>query len=339
MGLLCGLGNYTNKLVQEKDLNRMIALIGAGQLGSRYLQGMAGVERYALRIWVCDPRGEARERAWDRWCEVGGEQSAHEVLLVEGVEELPEEIDLVIVATTADLRPAAVEALSGHSQVRFWILEKVLAQSVEGLARLRLGVAGAEGCWVNTTRRLMRWHRELKQRVAAAPSLSVERSGPQWGLLCNAIHFMDLVAWITGEEVVAVRRGDGGLRWVDAKRPGFLEAEGELEVRFSGGTVLSLAVDPEEAEGSLTIVGEEGVYWLDEMQGRGWSPLKEPFDGELEMQSQLTAPLVEQILTSGTCGLPTFEESAALHQPLLAGLLHEWNLDHPHSPATSLSIT
>ena len=82
---------------------KTLALIGAGQLGSRYLQGLAGVERYALRIWVCDPRGEARERAWDRWCEVGGEQSPHEVLLVEGGEELPEEIDLAIVETTAEV--------------------------------------------------------------------------------------------------------------------------------------------------------------------------------------------------------------------------------------------
>ena len=320
-------------------MNKVVALLGAGQLGSRYLQGLAAVTQYALRIWVCDPRGEARERAWVRWCEVGGEETGHEVRFVDQVEDLPREIDLAIVATTADLRPGVVEALAGRARVRYWILEKVLAQSLEDLERLRAAVAGSEGCWVNTPRRLMRWHRELKRRVEEAPSLRVERSGLQWGLLCNAIHFLDLVAWMTGEEVVTVRRGDAGLRWVEAKRPGFLEAEGELEIRFSGETVLSLSVDPEAAGGTLTLVGGDEVYRLDEAQGKGWSPLNNPLDGQLELQSQLTAPLVERLLAHGTCDLPTFEESAPLHEQFLKGVLHEWNLDHPHSPATSLPIT
>ena len=47
--------------------------------------------------------------------------------------------------------------------------------------------------------------------------------------------------------------------------------------------------------------------------------------GQLSFQSVLTAPLVEQILTSGCCDLPTLADSASQHRPFLDALLKHWN--------------
>ena len=46
-----------------------VAIIGAGQLGSRYLQGMASC-KLPLDIIVIDPNQESLIQAQDRWNEV-----------------------------------------------------------------------------------------------------------------------------------------------------------------------------------------------------------------------------------------------------------------------------
>jgi hypothetical protein len=42
-------------------------------------------------------------------------------------------------------------------------------------------------------------------------------------------------------------------------------------------------------------------------------------------QSQLTGSLVEEIMSSGSCKLPSYKESAHLHKPLLSAYLNHYN--------------
>ena len=80
-----------------------LALIGAGNIGSRYLQGLAKCRRN-LNITVVDPSPQALQLANERWKEVKGHNSPHRITFSQKTYPDHKCLDLAIVATSADIR-------------------------------------------------------------------------------------------------------------------------------------------------------------------------------------------------------------------------------------------
>ena len=137
-----------------------ILLIGAGQLGSRYLQGLATCETL-LEIFVIDPNEKSLESAQLRWEEEASGNILHTVLFSQTLEKISSDIDLCLVTTTADVRLSVVEQVLSRCRVWYWVLEKVLAQFVGHINRLEQLLLNAEGAWVNTPRRSNSWHQQI----------------------------------------------------------------------------------------------------------------------------------------------------------------------------------
>ena len=299
-------------------------LVGAGQLGSRYLQGLAGVNQQ-LSITVVDPSSSSLELARQRLAEVSPATS-HEVQFSRSLDEAPKQLDLALVVTPAHCRAEVVAAISAQHEVSAWILEKVLAQSSQQVDQIERALAGHPRLWVNTPRRLMAWHQEIKaQLLSSGPAaLRLRMAGGTWGLACNAIHFIDLVCWWTGASVDVVdtrRLGD----WQPSKRSGFQEVFGCLMVNFHDGSTLELICNQSDTAPRIEVETPEGIWLIEETAGKAVGPSGQQIAGQLSFQSALTAPLVEQILTFGRCELPSLADSAAQHRPFLDALLQHWN--------------
>lgn len=301
-----------------------VLLVGAGQLGSRYLQGLAGIDRQ-LKITVVDPSLVALDVAKKRLSEVSS-SIKHQLQFSTSLDEAPKQLDLALVATPAHCRSEVVGAIAAQHKVNAWILEKVLAQSSQQVDQIEKTLAGHSRVWVNTPRRLMTWHQEIKaQLLTCDPSgLRVRMSGGNWGLACNAIHFIDLVSWWTGDSVDGVDcRGLGD--WQSSKRSGFQEVFGCLMVNFRDGSTLELICNQSDAAPRIEVETTEGIWLIEETAGKALCPSGQEIAGQLSFQSALTAPLVEQILTLGRCELPSLADSAAQHRPFLGALLQHWN--------------
>jgi predicted dehydrogenase len=312
-------------------------LVGAGQLGSRYLQGLVRVDR-ELSITVVDNSSSSLDLAWQRLAEVSP-ATGHEVRFSTSLDEAPKQLDLVLVSVPAHCRADVVTAISARHQVTAWILEKVLAQSSQQVGQIEKTFEGHSRVWVNTPRRIMTWHQEIKaQLLASGPAaLRVLLAGGTWGLACNAIHFIDLVSWWTGGSVVGVDcRGLGD--WLPSKRSGFQEVFGSLIVHFREGSTLELICNQSDAAPRIEVETQEGIWLIDETAGRAIGPSGQEIAGQLSLQSALTAPLVEQILTFGRCELPSLADSAAQHRPFLDALLQHWNQSQlRHDSAVSIT--
>ena len=139
----------------------LILISGAGQLGSRYLQGMAKCKS-PLRIFVHDCNKRSIELAKKRCDEVSSQNNAHVVSYITSLEKLPRTIDIAIVSTTADVRLSAVNDICKNTNVNYWVLEKVLAQSENDLDKL-ISIINSSTAWVNTPRRLMPWYQNIKE--------------------------------------------------------------------------------------------------------------------------------------------------------------------------------
>ncbi len=309
-----------------------VAVIGGGQLGSRHLQGLIHCSG-PLEIHVVDPDGDALRVAQRRWSEAGGPQSLHATNFLTDMESLPDQLDLAVVSTTAAVRPDVVERLSGRSEVGSWLLEKVLAQSHNDLDRIATAIGDSAHVWVNTWARTTPWFQEIRSRVGAGPFI-VDVKGASWGMGCNAIHFMDLFAWWTGENPTVVDGAGLDLCWPDAKRSGHHELSGLLRIEFSSGTILLLRSTAPPVPGSragtdrikqMAIQTKQDLWEVhepfSETAGSAVAESGERIDGRVEYQSERTGPIVNSILETGTCDLPDLATSSHHHRLLLTGLL------------------
>lgn len=305
---------------------KRIVLIGAGQLGSRHLQGLAQVEVPSY-IDVVDPSPTSLDLARQRFQEMAPGM-VREVCYVPSLEAIPEQVDLAIVATGADVRASIVEALLGRCKVSHLIMEKVLFQKEVDYAKVgKLFNSCGVTAVVNCPRRLYPFYQNLRELLASDGPLSLAVEGSLWGLGCNAVHFLDLFAYLTREGVCHIEEADLGDRVLESKRLGYVEFTGTI----SGGnsrqdrfTITSSAEPGKEAHICIKNakrhieIYETGGKVLETDRASG-AVVEKPFS--VIYQSQLTGRVATEILTRGTCGLTPYLDSAALHLPMLQAFL------------------
>ena len=303
-----------------------IALIGTGQIGSRYLQGLVKVKS-KIKILAVEPIPQAQKAAQQCWIEAGGDKSGHEIEWVSDLNYKNSNIDLAIIATSSFNRSVLIKNVRLKINPKYWIIEKVLAQSKTEIDLIKSEVIKAKGTWVNTPRRLMNWHNQLKSKFYGQGPLRVIKSGALWGLACNSIHFIDLVSWWTGESLLSVNSVGLDRTWFKSKRSGYFDVSGDLFIKFSGGTELVLRSNSESTEDvvSVQIFNNNNFWTIYEDNGIASSSNGTIINGQLEYQSEITGPMVTQILKYGTCDLPTLNESSELHRIFLDSMLVHWN--------------
>lgn len=318
---------------------RSVAVIGAGQLGSRYLQGLAGCAA-SLDIHVQDPDNQALRVAELRWREILPSER-HRVTFHQDSSAIPSDIEVAVVSTTAGVRPTVMEEFATGHEVQYWIIEKVVAQGLRDLERVAGAINGALGAWVNTWPRVTPWYQRLRALSVGRSPWRFEAVGRSWGMGCNAVHLLDLCSWWTDRKLVVVETDGLDSTWRPAKRPGFHEPNGRLVARYEDGSWLTLWADaPAIVDGCRLPAGLDDLeHFVIEAEGDRWEvadPLSEEgarasgsggkvLTGRVEYQSERTAGLVEGILADGQCGLPTLDESIGLHRIFLGAMIAHWN--------------
>lgn len=315
-----------------------VVISGAGQLGSRHLQGLSTCS-LPLDIYVQDPSDGSLNMSQERWLEVAASSATpHRLNLCRSLAELPRQVDVAIVATPADVRPAIVAGITEQSQVNYWILEKVLARSVEALQQIRNSVGSASQAWVNTPRRALPWHQAIKAALVSGRPMELRVDGGDWGLACNSIHFLDMFAWLTGETLEDCRTDGLDPQWVASKRPGNMEVMGRLEARFSGGSNVQLTARSGDVVYAFEFTDGEHAWHMDEVAGMASRSDGLAIPGRIPYQSEVTGGLVETLLETGSCTLPTLDQSAQIHSVFLRSLLSHWQ-SHVNACATEVPIT
>lgn len=308
---------------------KTIVIIGAGQLGSRHLQGL-GTCLQPLSIHLLDPSAESLERARSRFAEVDGATVRHTLHVATRVQELPRQVDLAISATTADIRLASLRPLLAHAKVANLILEKVLFQTLVDYddARTLLDTSKSR-TWVNCPRRMFPFYAGLKEFFGDDAPTLMQVTGSNWGLGCNGVHFSDLFAFLTGNSELHYDTGMLDPQVYPSKRSGFFEIAGTLVGRHAGAQLELQSTMNGSGRHLILLRAANKAALVDEVSGvarllRGdgtWS--EEHF--QVPYQSQLTGQAADDILNGRPVPLPNFETSARIHIALLTPLLAHFN--------------
>ena len=299
-----------------------ILLVGAGNLGSRYLQGLLKLKN-PCQIYIIDYSQEALNLSKSRIADI--DNMIHELNFSLS---LPDDIDcfnLAIIATTSNSRAKLIENINSRYRIEFWILEKVLAQSIEELLLISKCIGESDNVWVNTPRRIMPWFREIKSKIREKyEPIKIVVEGGDWGLACNAIHFIDLFSWITGSDVLKISHSDIEY-WMPSKREGYFEAVGKFKILFKDKSSLLLFCSNKKSDINISIDNPNGTWFINEKKGLAIGPNKEIVNGEKIYQSQLTCEVVTEIFKTGSCYLPSLEESTRQHIKMIEAFLNSWN--------------
>lgn len=318
-------------MVRQKEENiskvKKIAVIGAGQLGSRHLQALAKID-IPVMLQVVDPDTNSLKVAQERYLEIPDNDNIHQIDFLTEIDGLNTGVDLCIVATNADVRFKVFQELVSKKKVSHIVFEKILFQSGQQFedAKKLINQNGIS-CWVNCARRMFPIYNQIKEIMAGDNKINLQISGGDWGLACNAIHFIDLLAFLSRDTSykLDVSGLDPSVR--QSKRKGFIEVTGKLTGIFSNGSRIELeSIAGSEEPTRISINNSQIKVVIDESRGivtiskeeNNWN--EEVSEFKVPFQSELTHLVAKKILEYGTCKLPGFDESFLLHQPFLAAI-------------------
>lgn len=319
---------------------KKVVVIGAGNLGRRHLQGLALCESH-LEIFVVDPFAESLDAA--RRVAVESNVTKYQVGYLGSLKDVGKDIDLAIVATAADVRLQILKELIDNG-VESVILEKVLFNSIADIESAKTLLASWSGhAWVNCPRREYSVYKQLKKILDDHEVYNITVSGNSYGLACNGIHFIDLMAYLLGDYVYRFSASEVS-RIIKSKRQGYVEFIGCFEGEFSSGCPFSLTCWDEEDIPSIKIHIEfnGGTIDIDELNGTMWvveegGTTEQSF--KMPYQSQLTGPLVDKILAGRECRLTKIQESLRLHESFVRKAYACYAQEYGHNDDMYVPIT
>lgn len=305
-----------------------IAIIGAGQTGSRHLQALSKLNRLT-NIQIVDPNYKSLKIARERFLEIQKNENIQKVEYLKNIVDLSNNLELVIIATTSDVRRKVIEKLLLEKKVHYVILEKVLFQKIEDFAIVNnLLARNNVKAWVNCRRRMADFYKQLKLKFKKVKNVDYRVSSSNLGIGCNSIHYLDLFTFLTGQNIFTLFSDQLDSKIIKSKRQGFLEFTGTLYGTSSRGSTIAITSYLKGNTPIIISINSEVIHCLiRESEKKAWISEKvnnwtwEEISFTLPYQSQVTNLVVQDILDNGKCDLPNYEESWNIHIPLLKSLI------------------
>lgn len=302
-----------------------IAIIGAGQLGSRHLQGLKKAS-VPMNIYVLDASTESLEICEQRYKEIADNNLIEKIVFTTQWDEIPASIDIAIVATGSKPRCAIIHELVEKHQCHMLILEKFLFPKMSDYDDIsRLFQNNEVRAWVNCNRRYFACYQKLREVLVNDGPITFIMEGENWGLCCNSIHQIDLFAFLSGTKKISFDCSGIDHILYESKRAGYIEMTGTIKGIAENGSSLQISSFAEfDGTGKLSIKSQHHYVEIFEGLNKMYiDGMEEPMN--MSYQSNLTDKYVEDLLSTHSLPLASYEESANLHQQILPLLLQIYN--------------
>ena len=290
-----------------------ILLIGAGHLGRRYIEGILRTN-HSLTLHVVDKSTSAINEA--KKIIVPYEKE------INFSQDLPNKtsFDLIIIATTATNRSDLIEKLNLKYDPNHWIIEKVLEQSVSNLEKINQ-ILRNKNAYVNTPRRINGLYNCTKYPTK---NLKFTVEMHDFGIACNAIHFIDVVEYLSGQKILNIDTSGLDDFWIQSKRIGYLDVYGTLNVEFEKNVNLTITSLKTKCPVKMEIESEDVKYQIYENDKYFLKNGKKIF-GDFMYLSEITPLIINQLIKENVCSLTKLSTSIRQHKILISSLLKHYN--------------
>jgi hypothetical protein len=299
-----------------------ILIVGAGQIGSRHLQGAIKNKKQVL-ITVVDIHPSAlklSESIVDKKT-IGNLYSS-----VIYKKELPknENFDICIISTNADIRANITLDLLTNCNFKYIVFEKILFQKEQDFEIISKILNKKNiSAWVNCPRRTYPIYQKIKEIIDLNLPVEMEISGSSWGMACNAIHFIDLFSYLVDDsslKIVDVNFSDSILK--SKRGENFYEVNGSIKCVIGKHSLLMSCEENKDITLNIKIkngninnsIDEIKEIWIHNTNG-----LTNSKRINIPYQSDLTGKLIDSIINKN-CRLASYEDSNKHHIPLLVAI-------------------
>ena len=305
-----------------------ILIIGAGQLGSRHLQGLLK-SKYEYKIYVVDPSEISLNICKQRSNEIKHNKSIDFILKLESI---PRKIYFVIISTSSLYREEIIYKLLRKFEVKYLLLEKVLFPNLEAYQKVNEQFQKTNSkVWVNHPRRIFSFYKKLKLRLDAKNNINFILNGGNWGLACNGLHYIDLFCFLSNSQIEFIDTNGVEKTVMQSKREGYLEFLGTIKGNLINGNKFEITSSNNNDDCILQI--EYGTSYIQVNETKREAIFQDnlgilnfnKINFEIELQSELTNKIIEKLIDKQTCDLVDFEFSSNTHYIFISELLKKYN--------------
>lgn len=286
-----------------------ILTVGFGNMGCRHTQSMLNSFPVAS-FWVLEPSEEIFETNCGR---IG--TMPERLHRFTSLNELTENIDFAVVATSAFPRFEIVKSLL-EKGVKKLLVEKVVFQSETQFKEIE-ALAQQQGAHIycNFVNRYFPNYQSIKSRMTDSPVTMIVLGG-DFGLGCNALHYIDLFEYLTGNSSRLVSSHMVENEKGNHRGNIYREVLGQLMWETARGDRLVVLADEQRQGGNEIVIEQDGKTDLlneETLKHYHYSPGQvNSSEFSLLYTSSLTGIILKDIL-EGKCILPLVEEARSCH--------------------------
>jgi len=300
-----------------------ICLIGCGGVGSRHLEAMLKV-KHDINIEVVEPNPKSRIKSRKLLPDFDNYFST--------IDDVSDNIDICLIATTANIRKKVILELVSKKSVKFMILEKIVFQNENDFDEIiKLFKEKNIKSWVNCHLRAQPIYKKVKSCFNLTPNENTSFQydySDDFTLSSSAIHILDLFSYLCDDYDLEIQSIVTEDELKESRHSGCVDFNGYMKVRSTNGHTLVVKKRDAVFGEHLTITQPD--LWLKSSEGdnpdnrigfvesfyyRGTHPHRE--DIPYVWQSLLTNSYIDDIIEKSDCDLSTLENSAKLHKIML----------------------
>ena len=237
------------------------------------------------------------------------------------------EFDLVIFATTADKRFKLLKIFLNFNICKYIIFEKIVFNNNSEINNaLKKIKASKIKAWVNCNYQTIPYFIELRDKLKSK-KFSMQVFGGKWSMGTSAIHFLDLFAYLSNSKIKSLSFFSHTKKLNKAKRKGYFEFVGYFKAKSYNNNEIKIEKLSNSDLPMLITLKSKDSFIIFEDSKRVVNTISDYTNWKLKskkikilFQSHLTATVAEKILSTGTCELPSFENSLYNHKKLILTL-------------------
>ena len=301
-------------------------ILGMGNIGLRHMQGLAKNSDNELEFYVFDKYKNYKKKYSN---ELNQLKTKYNVFDIDNIQEVINiNFNLIIIATTATNRPNLLINIIKILKYQFILIEKPICQSIKELEQLK--EITNNNIYVNFPRRYSSWHRKIKKIITTSYNydyLKVKIIGRNIGLACNASHYIDLLNFWTSKYPIKVDTSCLD-RWHEAKRKGFFDVTGKLQILFECKHELELISTKDNQKFTIEIndSNDKNISFIDHSKNLAEFSNNELIRGKDELQSESTN-IVYNLMLNNDLEICSLKNAIKSYEILLTEFIKNWNKD------------
>ena len=295
-----------------------VLLIGAGNVGSRHLQGILKSD-YNINLHIVEINSQSIKISKKRILEVKIKNK--KIFFHKNLNFKKKVFDLSIIATNAYGRLTIIKNMLKLKKIKNCIIEKIAFQSLKDYKKsIELFKINRVNTWVNCARNYHPIYNLIKKNIYKQKKILMHIKGNSWNMASNSIHFIELFNYIAPRNInenYSISKNNIVLK---SKKIGYLEIKGVFKIfnDFGDSLILEDSDNYKKYDLQIKIKNLSNKFLINETTNVMASNIlkKKLYNFRELKQSNLSKKYFDSLMKNTKILLPTLSESLDSHKSL-----------------------